>query len=94
MDIALTDISIGSVSHALHIHINNVFVTCKPPSCSSPEPWRLDESACELEGNEHGCRSVIQHESDLAKFTADVLRCNNHQSWKSSIEDSRLGKNI
>lgn len=95
----VTEISIGSVSLALHMHINNVFATCEPPSCSHPELWRLDESACELEENEYGCRSVIQHESNLAKFTADMLRSNNHQnvhawtlSWKSSIEGFRLRK--
>lgn len=72
MNIVITEISIGSVSLALLIHINNVFATCKPPSCSHPELWRQDESASELEENEYGCRSVIEHKSNLAKFTADM----------------------
>lgn len=65
MDIVLTmdmviEVSIGSVSRALLIQINNVFVTCEPPSCSYPELWRLDESACELGENENGYSSVIE----------------------------------
>lgn len=62
MDIVVTEISIGSVSLAQHIHINNVFATFKPFGCSYPEQWRPDESACELEENEYGSRSVIEHE--------------------------------
>lgn len=92
----ITEISIGNVSFALLVHINNVFGTCEPPSCSHPELWRLDESACVLEENEYGCGSVTEHESNLAKYTADILRSNNHQKvqawtllWKSGMDGFR-----
>lgn len=94
MDIVVTEISIGSVCLAIHIHINNVFATCEPPSCSYPELWRLDESACEREENEYGCRSFIEHENNLGKFTADMLRSYNHQNvqaWTSSLKSSMEG---
>lgn len=58
--------------------INNVFVTCEPPHCSSPELWRLDESACELEENENGCSSVVEPESNVGQYTNDMVSSYNH----------------
>lgn len=85
MDTVVTEISIGSVSLAPRTHINNVFATCEPPSCSHPELWGLRESACELEENEYGCRSDIDHESYLAKFSAVMLRSYNRQNVQAWI---------
>ncbi len=45
---------------------------------SHPKLWRLDESVCELGENEHG-KSAIEKESNLAKFTADMLKSNCHK---------------
>ena len=69
----ITEISIANVSLALLTHNNNVLVTCEPPSCSHPDLWRLNKSACEPEENENGCRSVIEHESKFAKFSAMII---------------------
>lgn len=47
----ITELSVGNESLAQLTHINNVFGTYEPPSCAFTEPWRLGESASELEKN-------------------------------------------
>lgn len=98
MNLVITELFIGNASLGLLVHINNVFATCEPPSCSYPELWRPDESATELEENEYGCTSVIERERGLAKFTADmqhlIITENVHAwtlSWKA-WKASSVGK--
>lgn len=90
MDALITEVSNGNVSLVLLTHINNVIVTCEPPSCSVPQPWKLDETACEMEGNEYGCRSVIENESNLAKFSDDTLQSNNQQNADALLHINRF----